>query len=135
MSLQHTAIQLLDHASEALNGIADGGIQPDDCRFASVKLSQAALRLSMEPLKREDLDACWESMQQALPIMQRLNDGECPGFYKGWVNATNHTFNATCDLLEGLASFYTHVYIEQPEELRLPGRLRRLLPAAWWGSR
>jgi hypothetical protein len=134
MSLQHAAIDLLDHAAQALTGLADGSILPGDCRYAGAKLAAAATRLRVEPCRPEDIQACFNIMCQARPHLQSLRDATLPDLYRGWIEAACYAYNAVIDLLEGLQAFHKHVSLDQTGVLTLGDRLRRLLPTGWWGS-
>ncbi len=133
MSLQHAAIELLDYAAKTLGGLAEGDIRPEDCRFASAKLGQAAKRLRVEPCRPEDVQETFNLMNQARPQLQALRDMRLPEHFDGWVTVACEAFNATLDLLDGLKA-YQKVRLDQPEARSLKLGLRKLLPAGWWGS-
>lgn len=135
MSLQHAAIELLDDASQFMGGLADDHIHEADCRFASAKLSEAATRLRVEPLRQEDTRATLHLMREAAPVLRKLVDIDHPGHVKGWVTASREAYNATLDLLDGLEAFMKHVRPDDPKATTLGLRLRRLLPSGWWDSR
>ncbi|WP_257311171.1 hypothetical protein [Geothrix fuzhouensis] len=134
MSLQHAAIELLDYASQSLVGLADSHIQDADCRFAGAKLSEAATRLRVEPLHREDTRATFQLMQEAAPSLRKLLAADLPSHFKGWAIVACEAYNAVLDLLDGLEGFQKHVQTNDPKAAGLGPRLRRLLPSGWWGS-
>ncbi len=134
MSLQHAAIQLLDHASHTLDGLAGSGVHPKDCSYASVKLARAARRLQVEPLHTEDVAAAFREMKAARPSIQVVWDAKVAKPQAGFVTLVCSAYNAAVELLKGLESFPEQVSLDHPQAGTLQARLRRLLPAGWWGS-
>lgn len=135
MSLQHAAIDLLDHASRTLDGLAGSGIHPEECSRASVKLARAARKLQVEPLHTEDVAGAFAEMKAARPSIQAVWDAKLPKPQRGFVTLTCSAYNAVVELLKGLEDFPAQVALEHPQAGTLQARLRRLLPSGWWGSR
>lgn len=134
MSLKHAAINLLDHASQTLDGLAGAGVHAKDCSYASVKLARAARRLQVEPLHTEDVAAAFSEMKAARPSIQVVWDAKLPKPQAGFVTLVCSAYNAAVELLKGLESFPSEVSLDHPQAGTLQARLRRLLPAGWWGS-
>lgn len=134
MSLQHIAIALLDYASGVLQGLADDKCHPEECHYASAKFNQAASRLKVEPLHLDDIKAAAALVAQAKPSIRVLFDAKHPKHQLGWVAVSVESFNAVTDLLDGLETFQKHLSLNEPGIQTMGTRLRRLLPAGWWGS-
>jgi hypothetical protein len=134
VSLQHNAIALLEHAAQSLDGLAGAGIHPEECSYASVKLALAARTLQVEPLRAADVAEAFRQMKDARPRIQIVWDAKIPKPQQGFVTLACSAFNAVVELLKGLESFPEQVSLDHPQAATLQGRLRRLLPAGWWGN-
>lgn len=136
MSLQHNAIDLLDHVSQALKALAEDEVHPVHCRFAASLLGAAADRLRVEPCRVQDIRAAFDTMAKAKTAMEHLKAGDHAPVVRGWVDSACYTYNAIIDLLAAMEAFHKRVTLDQAVSARPMGsRLRRLLPQGWGGDR
>ena len=136
MSLQHAAVELLDYASSVLMGLADHGqLNGSDLRFVSAKMAEASKRLKVEPLTLDDIRASRDTLGIGRASMRRLYDQKLSGPDRGWLMAAVESWNAVIDLYDGMEAFHQVVKLDVPELRSMGHRLRKLLPAGWWGSR
>lgn len=136
MSLQTAAILMMDHSARGLDGLAEGKILPDECHFAATRFRASILRLSVEPLHRQDIRASLDLVVEARPCLQKIHDEvkvDSPEW--GWVICLVKVYGSLLDLLSAMDGLHASITLDRPGIKTMPAGLRRLLPACWWGSR
>ena len=98
-------------------------------------MGEAATRLKVEPLTVDDIKASRNTLVTGLDALRRLHNQKPSGPDRGWLKVVVEIWNATIDLYDGLEAFHQAVTLKAPELRSMGHRLRKLLPAGWWGGR